>query len=595
MLNRAAVLIGVRSAGSLPTLQAVFQGVAKMERWARDQSIAQDSIKILTDESATVSAPDILRVVTELVDRLNVEQLIIYFTGHGLNLGQSEYWLLSGFPNDPTAVVNVSASIERARICTVPYVVFISDACRTTAAGLRDQLSLMATLPIFPNTASPGRFKSVDVFYATTLGRPALEVQDPSNPTGGFQAIYTEAIFDALHAVPPMVAETDLTNGQHVIRSWPLKRHLENEVPLRLVKINPRNPPNQQPDAVISSDPTFWVSTVNTSASVPPTVRQPPPLPPDASKVDLANMHNFSLRALRTALDPQAGDVRAAMTSAKIAAQTPAESDAMRSFESIATTTATPFGPMHFETKCGFKVRGATIKEAFSRHAAIEARDDAGEACRIELKDGRRFANVLLMLQTGSCVILPAIAEFVTGLTFDDGELVDVTYEPSENSPRWQTFLAHRTKLRRLRAIIAASIRMGTFQLEGENDAASIARDMQVEKGIDPSMGIYAAYAYRWQGNQKRLEEMFDFMGSDLGMVFFDIAILAGKLPQNRTNAWPAILPPLPLLTQGWPLLDAFEIKLPARLERIRQHIDFNSLWTLYTAAGGELLREFFR
>jgi hypothetical protein len=52
------------------------------------------------------------------------------------------------------------------------------------------------------------------------------------------------------------------------------------------------------------------------------------------------------------------------------------------------------------------------------------------------------------------------------------------------------------------------------------------------------------------------------------------------------------VFPAVPLLSQGWALLDAYQVQLPARLlERgIRRHAT-GSLWTLFDEQGVALLR----
>jgi hypothetical protein len=57
-------------------------------------------------------------------------------------------------------------------------------------------------------------------------------------------------------------------------------------------------------------------------------------------------------------------------------------------------------------------------------------------------------ASVVLRFQNGKGTILPAIPEFVTGLTFDGGDLVDVVYEPSDTSYRWSEYQNRRCSWR---------------------------------------------------------------------------------------------------------------------------------------------------
>jgi hypothetical protein len=46
----------------------------------------------------------------------------------------------------------------------------------------------------------------------------------------------------------------------------------------------------------------------------------------------------------------------------------------------------------------------------------------------------------------------------------------------------------------------------------------------------------------------------------------------------------------LPLLSQGWTLLRAFEVRLPATLAPLAEH-RLPSLWTMFDAQGAERLR----
>lgn len=117
---------------------------------------------------------------------------------------------------------------------------------------------------------------------------------------------------------------------------------------------------------------------------------------------------------------------------------------------------------------------------------------DEGQLVRFEVPP-HSVASVLLTLTSGVGVLLPAIGEFVGTLTFDDDSLVDVAYEPSEGSSRWSMYDPRTAELRKPRAIVAASSRVGTFQLEGP-DAENLARRMQVSKGIDSSLALYAAH-----------------------------------------------------------------------------------------------------
>ena len=99
-----------------------------MERWAKRQGIG--TVKVFTDEAGAVDVGAIKRAIREIVDAGNVEQLLIYFAGHGVNIQRNEYWLLSDAPRDSNAAVNVRGSVQLAEDSGISHVVFISDACR---------------------------------------------------------------------------------------------------------------------------------------------------------------------------------------------------------------------------------------------------------------------------------------------------------------------------------------------------------------------------------------------------------------------------------------------------------------------------------
>lgn len=136
---RAVVLIGVSQTGTLPTLRAVHDGVRSMEKWALGQGIDRDLVKVLSDESGPVEVAQVKKAVKELVELTTVQQLIVYFSGHGVNMSRGELWLLTGAPDDPNAAVNIARSVELARTCGIRHVAMVSDACRTAAEGIQAQ------------------------------------------------------------------------------------------------------------------------------------------------------------------------------------------------------------------------------------------------------------------------------------------------------------------------------------------------------------------------------------------------------------------------------------------------------------------------
>lgn len=143
--------------------------------------------------------------------------------------------------------------------------------------------------------------------------------------------------------------------------------------------------------------------------------------------------------------------------------------------------------------------------------------------------------------------------------------------------------------IRTLRAVAAASTRSGVFRLQAD-DALEVARRMQFAKGIDPGLAVYAAYAYNDLQRRDLIRQMSGYMSGDLGGRLFDVALLAGELDGKRVDADQSVYGCVPLLAQGWALLSAYRVSLPAPLDALR-HAMLPSVWTMFNAAGVQQIR----
>jgi hypothetical protein len=295
------------------------------------------------------------------------------------------------------------------------------------------------------------------------------------------------------------------------------------------------------------------------------------------------NLRSVSQNLVRSATARDRGALQAELEEAKTADVAGAE----RLVET-AERIEKPFGPDHFETQCGFKVRGARIVEFFVPRARGELLGGAGDILRIDQLEGPA-ASVLLRFQGNIGTVIPAVRGFVAALTFDEGELVDVAYEPSANTERGQIYGYEMHEVRALRAVAAAASQHGRFQLEQE-DAIKLAERMQQMKGNDPTLSVYAAYAYHDLQEIERIRAMSAYQLDDLGVTLFDLALLGRALVGKRVGPDDRIVPFFPLLSQGWALLHAHRFKLHPALDGIERTMR-ESLWSLFDAAGLEKLR----
>lgn len=597
-ITRAVVLIGVQNAKQLPKLQAAWSATAAMKNWALAQSIDPALIRTLTDENGKdVRVRDVQDVITDLVDRGDIEQLIVYFSGHGINVGRNEYWLLTDAIANGAEAVNLKASMELAEFGPIPHVVFVSDACRSAATGIGQQIITGST--IYPQKFHAGLSKAVDVFYATLLGRPALEIADPNDAASQYEAVYTDAFVEALNGRHAQAIEKDPGTNQDYVRPRPLKSFLQSYLPVAVFqRLGAAGGRSQQPDARITSDDDAWLAEITQPPVPSGAVTGAPDASPDAEALAYGEAASLIAAMPAAALEiTMTGDYD--RLNALVDESRAMPGRFAPEHRALFTTTTlrfvddverneTPVGPMHFETGSGFKLRGDRVRDCIAVGTTPEILAD-GELVRL-VAPRHSATNVLLILSDGRSVLLPAIDEFLATLTFDEDGLADVAYEPVDTSDRWGPFNARMEELRRLRAVVAASSQMGSFRLEGEN-AEQMSRRMQLAKGVDPSLAIYAAHAYRDQGMRDRIRSMADYLQGDIGIVFFDIALLAQQLgPDTTDEQRQHIFPFLPLLTQTWALLPAWGITLPDGLAGIERHISTTSLWTLFDAEGTQRL-----
>ena len=608
-MQRAVVAIGVRKTGGLPELQAAQESAAAFAQWARaEQGIPAGRVKLITDAKGRVTRDRIFDAVEKIANLGFIEQLIIYFSGHGINSGLYEQWLLSRAPDDPAAAVNVRGSEVLARFCGVSHVIFVSDACRTAADSIQAQG--VTGGEIFPNPKARGVENPVDQYFATLVGNPAFEVKSIADAVSSYRAAYSTVMLDALRGKAPSIVESSA--GRRLIRPRPLKKHLAVAVPEYLQALNLPGGLTQQPDARIESDDTAWIAELpaaptaaapsspgaasSTTAKRGRRGRQPSRRPmtgdedlPAPAVVAAARRPDDMVLAARdnfiAELDPTAATRKRGTAREAPLGRERRPEQARTLLDRALSNSSTPFGPDHFETRCGIKVRGARLAQAWARHAAV-AVGQRRDAVQVNLDVTRRGANVIVQVVDGSAVVVPVFRDYITGLTVDtEGNLDDVWCEPSSNTERYQEWQATRGDIGNLRAVIAAASSLGVFRLDDLTQGNVLLDRMRRVKGLDPAIAVYAAWAFHDRRMRSQIVDMQRHLDRDLGVRLFDVAMLAFSLGRQRATAEPGeTYPCVPMLTQGWALLDPLRVTLPNQLGALRGHLR-PSLWTHFEPA----------
>jgi hypothetical protein len=403
---------------------------------------------------------------------------------------------------------------------------------------------------------------------------------------------------DVLDGLHPDVVEWATEEGRQVgyIRPRPLKAFLQGELTRRLRELRLEASVIQVPDAHIASDDSAWISRCDGEGAQapPPTVPPgpepgpPPAAPPAAGEpepVVPGRSAASSIALVRSLLRPVLADDLNGFDSVLERAKSEVGRDVHDLAHSVERARE-PFGRSQHETQCGFKIRGTKFLEAFSPHVSttlLGARED------VRAEVAWPGASVLLVFSDRTGALLPAIPGFLASLTVDEGELVDVAYEPSANTWRWREYADRAMSVRALRALAASSARDGVFRLQGA-DAETVARQMQLAKGVDPTLAVYAAYAYQDLQLGGRIRETSRYMRDDLGAVLFDIALLARELDGKRVGSSEGVFSFAPLLSQGWALLHALRVRLPEELDGVERML-LSSLWTSFAPRGVEQVR----
>jgi hypothetical protein len=236
----------------------------------------------------------------------------------------------------------------------------------------------------------------------------------------------------------------------------------------------------------------------------------------------------------------------------------------------------------HFETETGVTVLGAPIADVVACDGAGVVILDSGNANRagvVRINLRGPACSFALRFPDGRGTVLAGLRGFIAHVVVDPDGVTSVSYVPSDNSWRSNDYKQRRKRIDAVRATVAAAVRFHVFRLDHRSEAAQVAERVRVMKGLDPSLGLYAAYAYSDADRRDDVESVRSFLHSDLRADLFDVALLAG-----RRGQWPPagpVVPFCPMLTQGWNFLRARAVELPSVLDEAQDELE-PALWTTF-------------
>jgi len=582
----AAVIIGVDKTGGLDPLKSAARGAQQVAAWLQSEGF---DVSCLTDGSdKPVKSQDVSSAITKFATKPpSYEILVVYFSGHGQWHTRADHWLLSGAPQNTAEAINLEGAMYTARRCGIPNVVFISDACRTIPRAELD--SLVDGVDAFPNNAIQSVSK-IDYFKATSESRPAYEI--PLDGTD--QSVLTRAILSAFENPEPQIV-AQINDGFQKVSVVP-NRRLESVLQARVDAIldGVDGNPTQNLDTNVPSADDVYIARVHPEAAAAP--RQPPQLPkapngPTAA-VDLgtsAPVHAALRRSARAVPGRAAADAITDSLRGRGGSMPPPIGV---NRDDIAARIPDPAAD-HFETETGFIIRGARLADAaVSPHAKSkvellnDANDPRGDAVRVY--PGVPALPVVVRLEDGRCAVLAALRGYLGHAQFDQDGLANVSYVPSSNNWRWGSYNARRHEIDELRALVALAVERNAFRVRSESEAVTLAQRIRVNKAADPTLGLYAAYAFAQAGIDEQVRDIGMYMRGDLGADLFDVRMLSGHAQNPLAGAGPQV-PFCPMLTQGWNILRAYGVELPAVLAHASRFLG-NSLWSTFTRRGAPLV-----
>jgi hypothetical protein len=633
--KRAAAIIGINKTGGLVPLQSPAENAEQLGLWLAQQP-GFSAVKVFTDKNGPVTPQQIAAFVNLIVDDQTYDQLLIYFSGHGLWKNRNEFWLLSGAPQNADAAISLEESASLAKDCGIPSVILISDACRSLPKT-KQQESIRGSV-IFPNEEVQRQSRpKIDRFLAAVETDPAYEIQID----GKMESVFTYCLRQAYRKPDADMVRRITEDGIEiaVVPNTKLETYLRRQIAEVLANANLKL--EQTPDvAVLSSDDVYIARVEHDSAAAAP--RQLPASSKDESeglpslrfdfKVAVDNLVPEDLPRSIERTSRGRGGRRGPKKHTRALPQRPRTRNNapvhISDVADVAVTQALDLAPSatpaelkeihrlskasgfdealkerglfpdveRFESRTGFTVTGAAIDTVRCTGGGhIDVVDDGSQGRAATLRywpaSGRptKPETVVLQFKDGRGTALAALPGYIAHSRVEVAGLTSVSYVPSANGHRWDEYKEKRTQIERLRAAAAAAAQFGVFRIADKRSAERLASGIRMQKALDPSLGLYAAYAYFDGGRDDEVNSVMDLMQMDISGRLFDVAMLARRLKRNESS-WP-VAPFCPMLTQGWNLLRSCGAKLPEVLDEAQDQL-MPSLWTTFKPKRIELILE---
>ena len=215
-------------------------------------------------------------------------------------------------------------------------------------------------------------------------------------------------------------------------------------------------------------------------------------------------------------------------------------------------------GRSPFKTSTGLTVLGAKVANAWvaGGHDGLFEEGGAWHVRGLSRGDQDRrgvprATSAVVELADGRFVAAMMMCDFLGTITVHANGVAQISYLPGPGS-RFQLpgYEAERAQSALARATVA--VQHGRFDV-AEDLAGDFAQSLRAFKHFNPTLGIYAAYAYDIARSTDAIADMVRYYEQYEQPVPYDIALLSGR---RFADISVPVAPSFPLMTQGWAYLE---------------------------------------
>ncbi len=541
-MSRALVAIGVSTAPPLPRLDGAITDALAMADWATKSGY--EHVHVFTDDNGTlVEAAPLYQCCKALIERPELEQLVIYFAGHGYApFPGHETWLLSKWNTESNEAINATLSVQYAQCFARPRTSFIADACRTSRSTNAPVIGSI----IIPRPGEAPVLPQVDQFYATPFGHPAQEVSDPHSSYG----LFSREVQNALRGAALIVRGPD-----RVVTSRSLKDYLDEAVPTAF-------------EALSGAEAQFPDTNARWRA-------------PDDVYTNIA-------------LSPIRGKGSGPLPTLKdrfIAARAPvsaARQQRDKAISEAAQRYRSAEGRQSFETQMGVTVIGAQVDVVVMSEGEFQLFTEFG-AQQIRVASIRPVTVLLRLVHPrwfGYHVPVAVYPGLIATLVIDDAGASSLNYRRSRNMQWGQTPDFEVREVESILSDVSSMLRHGA--MPGEKRITQMVQFLRQRKDVNPALAVVAAHVCHRVGDFVTIKDMENY---DIGMGHFspfDLILLSGSFTPRSGRIQ---VGKFPFMSRGWGLLGAANFQIDARLFDASRGVG-PSLWSMANPEAGEILAE---